>query len=175
MIAGLLLANCAGTTIPDVWVSESEAGFGTQRGVTYYQGQPFSGWSFMAVPSGDTISITPYLYGRREGISQAWYVTGAGKEIGMYHGGNKTGEHRGWYEDGTVRFISHYREDVYHGNVKEWQSNGLLYRDFNYEDGHEKGLQQMWESDGRLKANYEVRNGRKYGLAGSMNCQSTAK
>ncbi|MGC4022562.1 MAG: hypothetical protein QM734_11755 [Cyclobacteriaceae bacterium] len=167
--------SCSQNRIPPFYVNLSDGKIKTQQGVTSLNDKLFSGWTYELFPSGDTLSLTPYLNGKEEGISRQWYANKQLKERRFFHEGKKEGEHIGWYENGFLKFIYNYKNDVYHGHVKEWQSNKIMYRDFNYIDGYEFGLQKMWESDGRLKANYEVRNGRKYGLTGSKNCMSASK
>jgi len=171
----LLGVACQQKEVPSVFVNASAERIITQQGVTYHDDKIFSGWVFERNAIGDTLSLTPYLDGKEEGLSKKWYDNHQLQEVRLYHLGKKEGEHKGWYANGAARFIYHYQNDLYHGRVTEWQANGKLYRDFHYEKGYEAGTQKMWEADGRLKANYVVRNGRKYGLTGSKNCLSASR
>lgn len=167
--------SCQQKDVPSVFVNASAEKIITQQGLTYCNQQIFFGWVFELNAAGDTISLTPYLDGKEEGVARKWFDNHQLQEVRFYHLGKKEGEHKGWYENGKPRFVYHYANDLYHGNVMEWQADGKVYRNFNYENGYEAGSQKMWEADGRLKANYEVRNGRKYGLTGSKNCLSASR
>lgn len=127
-------------------VREDNAHISRERGVVYYDGEPYNGKLVDTYPDGAVQQEFSLQEGIRSGIS------------------------RFYWPDGTLKKEAEYKNGVYNGYVKVYYENGAIYSWFNYVDGHESGRQQVWKSDGRLKANYEVINGRKYGLTGVKNC-----
>lgn len=155
-----------------VYVNIKTENFRIQNGITYADGQPFSGIAYELYDDVDTAFIYPYYNGKLQGETKEWYRNKQLKEDRFYDEGRKTGIHKGWYADGKLRFVYHMQADHFEGNVKEWFEDGKLYRDFNYMNGQEEGMQTMYYVNGKIKANYQSINGRKYGLTGVKNCVS---
>lgn len=139
--------------------------------IVYYNALLFTG-SITEVSKGDTVSITEYKNGLKEGKQLSYYLNGQVKEERYYENGLKTGEHTGWWENGKLKFIYHFSNDEFNGNVKAWSESGQLFNDFNYVNGKEEGLQRAWFPGGEVQANYVAKNNRKYGITGVKNCQT---
>ncbi len=147
----------------------------TERGVTYNNGQPFTGKAFTLNAQMDTVVIDFYLDGKLHGVSRSWYASGKRMQERLYQNGRKEGIHQGWWPNGKMKFQYEFKNDEYEGSVKEWYENGVPYKHFTYSSGQEEGAQKMWKLDGKIYANYIVKNNRIYGLSGRKLCKSLRK
>jgi antitoxin component YwqK of YwqJK toxin-antitoxin module len=147
----------------------------TNQGITYNNGNPFTGKAFALDTKRDTIALDIYFHGKLHGESKAWYSYGKIMEERWYRNGRKEGLHQAWWPNGHLKFQYEFKEDEYNGQVKEWYENGVLFKHFTYELGHEEGPQKMWRIDGSVYANYVVKKNRIYGLSGRKNCKNLWK
>ena len=129
-------------------VNADDSNIFRKKGIVYWDKSPFTGQLFKLNEKMDTIEVSTYLNGVKEGISRKYW-------------GNS-----------RPRLSAQYKNGVFHGTVREWYEDGKPYAVFHYEDGYEKGSQKIWKPDGEYKANYQVIGNRKYGLTGSKNCSN---
>lgn len=142
-------------------------------GVTYVNGQPYTGRLIWCFESGDTARLEEYREGKADGRHILWHSNGLIKEKRFYRDNRKDGHHEGWYENGHKAFDYNFDNGVYVGTVKEWYPGGQPYMVGNYnKEGQQEGMQQVWTEEGVLHMNYEIKNGRKYGNAGIKHCKS---
>lgn len=144
----------------------------TKGGLTYVNGQLFSGTLTEYSASKTLISRVNYKNGKQYGTSEIWYNNGQLKESRYFENNKKSGEHLGYWENGKQAFLFHFEEGKYIDTLKEWYANGQLYKLEYYEDGMQIGRQKAWRKDGEMYLNYDVKNGRKYGNAGIKHCKS---
>ena len=143
----LFFISC-GEEMPST-VDLSNENLSKNKGVYYWEDEPYSGKIVTCSEGGDTLEICEYLQGKRNGVGQSWWP------------------------GGVMRSSSQYKNDVYEGEVLQWYPSGQLYKQNNYVNGKEVGLQKMWNEDGSVRANYEVIGDRKYGLTGVKNCTNS--
>ncbi len=145
------------------------------EGVLYYEGAPFTGYTYRLFPNGNMARLTPYDKGREDGVMRCWYPDKTLEQERIFLDGKKTGTHKGWWQNGRPKFEYEFANDEHNGTAKEWFSDGKLYRFFHYNNGHEEGLEQMWWADGTIRANYVVKDGQQYGLIGRKLCRNIGK
>mgnify|MGYP003885137069 FL=1 len=129
-------------------VLNTDSDLSKERGVYFYNQALFFGSIIQLSSSGDTLEVSEYEYGIKEGVS------------------------RKFWPNGLLKFQAHYKKGIYHGEVSQWYQNGMPFTQFNYNNGKESGQQRAWKPDGTYKANYQVRGDRKYGLTGIKNCSN---
>ncbi len=143
------------------------------NGVTYYDGDVFTGELVFYVR--DTILVYSCFYekGRKEGEEKKWYANGQLENHRSYTNGKKIGIHKGWWPSGLPKYSLVFNAaGVYHGEVQEWYEDGTVFKLFHYENGKEEGSQQMFKPNGTIRANYVVKNGERYGLIGLKKCDA---
>ena len=143
----------------------------TDKGVTFFNGEPFSGISYDKFNDSLNKELTHYLRGKKDGESIFWYPNQQIKEIYFYSNGNKIGTQTGYFHDGALRFKKIYNfNGLLNGKQLQWHSNKILARLSNYREGKEDGLQMGWRFSGDLKHNYQIVNNKRYGYMGSKIC-----
>lgn len=125
--------------------------------------------------SNDTLSITNYKNGFKNGRMIQKYKNGKLMEERYYTQGKKSGRYIGYYKNGKKKFEKFFLNDEFHGKSLVWNINGDLLEKFNYRNGYEHGSQKVWYPNGKIKSNYIVKNNRRYGLLGTKKCVSSAK
>lgn len=143
----------------------------TQGGITYFNGNPFSGKVFQLLENGkDTLSVQEYKNGKEDGTWKQFYSTNKIKELRYFKAGLKEGKYTSWWENGKLKAIYLFKNGEYEGPFKEWLPNGKLYKEMHYHKGYEEGSQKVWYDSGKIKSNYQMVNGRRFGLLGTKNC-----
>jgi antitoxin component YwqK of YwqJK toxin-antitoxin module len=136
-----------------------------------YDGTLFSGVVYKLYPNQrDTLAISFYKKGLKEGFWKKFYQNGALLELREYKKDKKKGLYKGYYLNGSKAFELVFKNGEYHGTNREWSEKGRLIREANYIKGYEKGSQKVWSSDGKIKSNYIIKDNRRYGLLGTKNC-----
>jgi len=136
-----------------------------------YNGSLFTGFVYKLYSNQkDTLSISFYKKGLKEGVWKKFYQNGTILEVRKYKKDKKKGSYKGYYLNGSKAFELVFKNGEYHGTNREWSENGTLIRESNYIDGYEKGFQKVWSHDGKIKSNYIIKDNRRYGLLGTKNC-----
>lgn len=161
--------------IPHTWANVGDLKLLQQQGVLYYDGVPYSGYTYDRFQNGDTSRLTPYYHGKEEGWMKAWYPNRQLNELRFFSNGKKEGIHKGWWDSGKPKFEYHFDNDEHEGELKEWYANGAPARFFHYSNGHEEGSQKMWWENGDVRANYAVIAGDRFGLTGQKLCSNSSK
>lgn len=120
--------------------------------------------------SGNLVSLTPYVDGRRQGTAHRWFPDGSLHSSRRYVDGSKDGPQIGYWPNGTLRFRYLAEGGAYAGKYESWHPNGQLGALGHFESGKEKGTQKTWDQNGRLLSNYVVKDGRRYGLLDAKPC-----
>ena len=141
-------------------------------GLTYVDGQLYSGYLMDYHADGSISSHMQYHKGKQHGVTTIFYPSGRRKEVRGYFDNKKEGTHYGFWPDGKQSFEFNFIDGKYTDTLKEWYPNGQLYKLEYYENGKQVGRQKAWRKNGELYLNYDVRNGRKYGNAGIKHCKS---
>ena len=66
-----------------------------------YEGQPFTGIAYEALPDGQVVAEEAYVDGGLKGLSREWYPTGALKSEGYYKSGAPHSA-KEWCQDGIL-------------------------------------------------------------------------
>jgi antitoxin component YwqK of YwqJK toxin-antitoxin module len=148
--------------------------FSTKQDTILYNKTKFSGYVYQVGEKQDTLLISSYYNGLKEGFSRKWYPSGQLAEQRYYIKDKKEKTHRAWWENGQILYQFTISNDQYEGEYKEWNSRGQLIQFFNYKNGQESGTQKLWYDDGKVRANYVITNGRRYGLLGTKNCKNVS-
>ena len=163
-------AHVAPAPVAPIVIDAADTALVRRSGLLVLRNAPFTGRLIEHDSLGAVIAATAYRAGRRDGVAEAWYGSGAPRYRRHYVEGREEGEHAGWWEDGRVHFAYHYRHGLIEGEARELFPDGTPYRDYHYVAGQEEGSQKMWYADGTLRSNYVVRDGRRYGLPGTKGC-----
>jgi len=67
-----------------------------------YQGEWFTGEAIEVDRAGNIISLSAYINGREDGLSQEWYSDGTLRHSGMVKLGMAVGMHQEWYPNGQL-------------------------------------------------------------------------
>lgn len=141
-----------------------------ERGMTYYQGKPFTGTVISLYDTDCKSYSIRYLNGKKHGSSQKWFDNGLKSYEANYVNGKEDGIVRTWWRNGNLRTECSFQDGVAHGIQKHWYFSGRLFKIMNLVQGKEQGMQQAWRENGKIYNNYEARNGRIYGLKRSKLC-----
>ena len=169
LFLGVLLCSC--TNNNHLWTLSNEKGLDLTKRYVELNGDIYTGYVYIVASNqADTIAISFYNQGLKDGVWKKFYKDGSIKEIREFSAGEKTGKYLGYYLGGENAFEYNFKNGEYHGKGYEWKKDGSLLRESTYEMGYEKGVQKFWWPDGRIKSNYIIKNNRRYGLLGIKNC-----
>ena len=153
------------------WVSHNEKGLDLTKRYVQLNREVYTGHVLkLGASQKDTLSISFYNKGLKDGVWKKFYNNGSLKEVRVFKNDKKTGQYFGYYMSGEIAFEYNFKDGEYHGKRYEWKKDGSLLRESNYKNGYEKGFQKIWWADGRIKSNYVIKNNRRYGLLGIKNC-----
>jgi len=153
------------------WIPYNEKGLDLTKRYVQLNREVYTGYVLkLGANQKDTLSISFYNKGLKDGVWNKFYNNGSLKEVRVFKNGKKTGQYFGYYMSGEIAFEYNFKDGEYHGKRYEWKKDGSLLRESNYKNGYEKGFQKIWWADGRIKSNYVIKNNRRYGLLGIKNC-----
>jgi hypothetical protein len=161
-------------TVPKIYRSADDKFLSRRSDTLFYDRKKFSGILFLVSSQGDTVQLTSYQGGLKEGKSRKWHPNGQLAEERHYWQGRKEGTQGRWWPNGKPLFESTISNDAYEGEYKAWNSAGALVKLFHYVNGQEQGAQRLWYNDGKTRANYVVDHGRRFGLLGTKNCRNVS-
>ena len=141
-----------------------------EKGLVYFEGQPFSGNSIRQNSNGVVVERIAYIKGKRSGALRKWYSSSQLSFEAFYKDNKLNGTSRTWWRDGTLRSESNHKAGTVHGVQKQWYKSGAIFKKRNIVNGKEDGIQRAWRENGQLYTNYEARNGRTFGLKRSKLC-----
>lgn len=134
-------------------------------------------WTTVA-PSGDTLAIVIYKFGRKHGPQAYWapngqllryerfvdgephgplyrfYADGTPRQITWYDHGKPEGRHTEWYKVDSTSvglMTGQFRKGERMGRWTWFYANGKPNRQGNYRNGRQVGIWRYWDPDGRLK------------------------
>lgn len=140
------------------------------KGIWYYKGQPFTGYSLKYYPNGVLEEKLSFLIGKREGVANRW-TKNKKLQLESYYKNNRLhGVYKTWWENGALSGQSFYENGVKQGEEKQWFPDGQIYKLRNFDNGKEHGFQKAWLANGKLYVNYEAKNGRIFGLRRASSC-----
>lgn len=174
LLVSLLWSSCTtaeaeeGASSP-ITIAADSLEWDKKTGIALWQGNPFTG---TAVVFQDTtkVAATSYQEGRKEGMSQKWFLDGQLSYKGFYKKGKQDGVAKTWWKNGNLRTKSHFKEGVAHGLQLSWYKSGTPFTAIQLVDGKEEGLQKAWRENGKIYNNYEAKNGRIFGLKRAALC-----
>lgn len=141
-----------------------------EKGLVYYQGQPFSGISIDYYNHGIRANQIEYLNGKKHGYYRKWFPSGVLSFESAYKNGKKHGQTRSWWKNKNLRSESNFVDGIASGPQWQWYKSGAKFKRINLVNGKEEGIQQSWRENGKLYNNYEAKNGRIFGLKRSSLC-----
>lgn len=103
-------------------------------------------------PSGDTLSIVTYKYGRKDGWQAYWAANGQLLRLEQFSKGEAHGPLYRFYADGMPRQISWYNRGVPNGLHTEWykaDDSAIALVTGKFEQGGRTGLWTWFYGDGR--------------------------
>ncbi|WP_405604896.1 toxin-antitoxin system YwqK family antitoxin [Polaribacter sp. Asnod1-A03] len=155
--------------VPSFFVLKSKTN--AKNNLLYVADKIYSGFVYqLNSVTADTLLISGYYNGLKEGVSKKWYANNQLMETRYYSSGQKNGKQVAFWENGSKRFDYTAKKDAYEGEFKEWNMNGKLIHLAHYRNGQEEGAQKLWYDNGKIRANYVIIDGKRYGLLGTKNC-----
>lgn len=103
-----------------------------EDGLSYYDGEPFTGVAYAEWPDGTLESESEY----REGLP--W------------------GKSKSWHKDGNLFAECEMFQDALHGFAREWSANGQLISEIKAEYGIVL-RERRWNEQGELLEDYELK------------------
>jgi antitoxin component YwqK of YwqJK toxin-antitoxin module len=101
----------------------------TPIGVYLLNGLPFTGTAYEQDENGKRVCEIPFVAGKEQGLSHAFFSSGRFSQETPYVAGKKHGTEFEWFEDGQVR-----QERVFEFGVmmtsKEWSREGILVKEY---------------------------------------------
>jgi len=156
--------------IDSIEVLKKELVLNGNKGMWYYKGKPFNGYSLKVYPNGALEEKWGFYNGRREGVARRWSKNEKLQLESYYKNNRLAGVYKTWWDNGVLAGETYYENGIKQGVEKKWHSNGQLFKLRNYVDGKESGFQKAWLANGKLYVNYEKKNGRIFGLRRSNLC-----
>lgn len=98
-----------------------------------YEGQPFTGIAYEALPDGQVVAEESYVDGGLKGPSREWYPTGELKSEVYYKSGAPHGKCREWYQHGILKLECLYEYSIIIER-KEWDENGKLVKEYRIKE-----------------------------------------
>lgn len=157
-------------TIPSIKRPDTVLVLHPNKGLVYFNDEPFNGVSESFYENGVLSEQVSYLEGKKHGPSKKWFANGTASFEANYIHGKRNGEARSWWRDGTTRSLSNYINGTAHGLQRQWYRSGALFKEISLSDGKEEGLQKAWRENGKIYNNYEAKNGRIFGLKRANLC-----
>lgn len=170
VVAFFAVVHACKTRHPIEEVSRKSLQLIASEGIIYKGNSPFTGYAVTYFNDGSVAEKTAYVDGKRNGLLEKWYPSGAKSFSGTYAHNRRHGTVQTWWQNGTLRSESNYIEGVAHGVQRQWYQSGIIFKELNLENGKEAGLQRAWRENGKLYANYEVVDGKIFGLKRANLC-----
>lgn len=96
------------------------------------------------------LSITWYVYGKKQGKSRKYYASGALYSCERYVDDQLEQKQEYFYEDGKLKTLLHYQKGLLHGEAKLYWENGLLKREVFFVEGKRRGKEKFFSRTGEL-------------------------
>ena len=140
------------------------------EGLVYLDEIPFSGTGVEHYADGKVFEKIGYLKGKKRGLHQKWFESGALAFEAQYFENKLHGKSSSWWSNGKIRSESNFDFGKSHGLQTEWYNSGVKFKESNLNQGLEEGMQRAWRENGKIYINYEAKNGRIFGLKRSNLC-----
>ena len=113
--------------------------------------------------TGNTLKISSYINGRKEGIEKIFYLEGNILKKLKYFNGLAEGEFIEYYKDGQIKCKGIYKNGEFDGEISEYYENGEIKKRTNYLNGLKNGLQEEYSAQGILLKRLNFMNNKENG------------
>ena len=145
-------------------------------GITYYNGEPYTGVFYGNYENGQLKqksnykdgkfdAKSNYKDGKLDGLFQFFYKNGQLLRQVYYKEGKKDGLYESYYENGRLKIKTYYKDGKEDGLLEEYYENGQLLSRINKKNGRYDGLYEVYNIKGKLTKKYNFKDGREDGLS----------
>lgn len=146
-------------------IVDKEMGLDIDEEITSPSSGELHGLSVFLDGSGQVLSQTLFLKGKKEGRSFRYYTDGKLAAVLRYRGNCLEGIQKYYYRHGGLRSSLNFKNGDFHGPQVLYYPDGKLKCEFHFVDGLREGEENRWNHEGRLIIEALYHNNQPVGVA----------